>query len=204
MCNGLIGRPMVQPWRWCMKLGSRLLLMAGEVHDGDDGIALQMVIHECNQVAFGWVSDPSRMTMTNTQVLNNLATQTTLPQNPTWKDLRLRRGLLLATWRHRWTTRWAAWLLRGSACPQRARANCNNDSFARSGANRIVSAGHHPSGIQAKHGHSFPSYSSACSGNRSPQRCFPGSKHSAPICFSEEPSRATIQVTRNCACAWRY
>ncbi|MGD0600150.1 MAG: hypothetical protein ABR988_10020 [Terriglobales bacterium] len=73
--------------------------MAGEVHDGDDGIALQMVIHECNQVAFGWVSDPSRMTMTNTQVLNNLATQTTLPQNPTWKDLRLRRGLLIATWR---------------------------------------------------------------------------------------------------------
>jgi hypothetical protein len=37
--------------------------------------------------------------MTNTQVLNNLATQTTLPQNPTWKDLRLRRGLLIATWR---------------------------------------------------------------------------------------------------------
>jgi hypothetical protein len=56
------------------------------------------------------------------------------------------------------------------------------------------------SGIQAKDGHPFSLYSSACSGNRSPQTCFPGSKHSAPICFSEEPSRAMIQVTRNCAC----
>jgi len=53
------------------------------------------------------------------------------------------------------------------------------------------------------HGHSFGSYSSACSTKCSPQTCLPGSKHSAPICLSE-PIPAVTQTTRNCAFFWRY
>jgi hypothetical protein len=45
--------------------------------------------------------------------------------------------------------------------------------------------------------HSCSSYSSVCSGNSTPQSHFSGSTHSAPICFSEEPSRAMTQTTRN-------
>ena len=56
----------------------------------------------------------------------------------------------------------------------------------------------HNSAVSANHGQSFSSYSSACSGNSKPDTCFSGSKNSAPIRFSEEPSQAMIQATRAC------
>ncbi len=53
-------------------------------------------------------------------------------------------------------------------------------------------------------GQSFSSYTSDFSGNGAPQIFLSGSRHSAPICFSEEPSQAVIQTTRNWACVWWY
>src|SRR5258708_32468386 len=46
-------------------------------------------------------------------------------------------------------------------------------------------------------GQSFSSYSSASTGNSTPQMPFSGSQHSAPTSFSEEPGLASTQITRN-------